>query len=35
MAKVPFSPLNRPAVIQITVYRFFIDCMEAESYVAP
>jgi hypothetical protein len=35
MAKVPLNPLNSSAVIEIRLYSFFIDCMEAKGYVAP
>lgn|SRR5215813_4392119 len=34
MAMVPLNPLNSPAVVEIRLYSFFIDCMEAEGYVA-
>jgi hypothetical protein len=34
MAMVPTNPLNSPAVVEIKLYSFFIDCMEAEGYVA-
>jgi hypothetical protein len=35
MDMVPLNPLNSPAVIEIRLYSFFINCMEAEGYVAP